>query len=240
MSVTTQRSAIRAPEYLPRASVMALLDHVDVFVVADGYQLSRQSHHNRTPIRTPDGRMWLTLPLEHGSRGRPIRDVRLVSDGFWPGKHWRSLVFNYSSTAFFEHYAAELERFLHGDWQTLGEFTTASIRLLASWLGITTDICLMTATDERRKRIGGDSGEVRLVALSDSAAHDLEVMDVREVVRFETRPYAQNFEGFEPDLSALDLLFNWGPDALRMLRQRRKVEAVDKGAVKLERGADVC
>lgn len=214
--------AIRPPEYFPRCSVMALIDHVDEFIVADTFAYSRQSYQNRTPIRTPDGTMWLTVPLSHESVDRPIAIAKLSEVRFWMGKHGRSLVFNYSSTPFYEHYAMELEAFLGRRWTTLGEVTCASIELVASWLGIRTRI-------RRLSELGGAGSLAaagplldgrRLVALDDTAIHDGESLDVDHVKRFSVQPYVQNFDGFEADVSVLDLIFNWGPEALPMLRDR--------------------
>jgi hypothetical protein len=38
-----------------------------------------------------------------------------------------------------------------------------------------------------------------------------------DVLDFVERPRRQNFPGFEPGLSVLDLLMNYGPDAARLL-----------------------
>lgn len=232
--------AVRPPEYFPRCSVMALVDYVDEFIMADAFPYSRQSYQNRTPVRTPDGRMWLSLPLERASRGRTIDRVRLVQQRFWPGKHWRALVHNYSSTPFFQHYAGDLEALLRRPWPCLADLTVATTQWLVRQLGIRTGI----------RRIGPEGGstleevtawfEDQYVALDDTAAHDERVMPPGEVVEFTAVPYAQNFDGFEPDLSALDVLFNWGPEGLHLLRVRRQVRAVHQGGVKLAAGRSVC
>lgn len=219
---------------------MTLVDYVDEFVVCDSFPYSRQSHQNRAPIRTPDGRMWLSLPLERTSRGRRLDEVALTQERFWPGKHWRALVHNYSSTAFFQHYADELEALLRRPYTSLADLTVETTLWLAKTLGITTKVRRLgpgggASLREVAEVVGG-----RYVALEDTAAHDAAVLNVDEVMSFSGEAYAQNFDGFEVDLSVLDLLFTWGPEAVGMLRARRQIMSPHQAGVKLARPPGVC
>jgi hypothetical protein len=232
------RFAVRPPELFPRLSYMALVDVVDEFVMADTFAYSRQSHHNRAPIRTPDGRMWLTVPLEQGSRGRPICDVQISKTEFDPGRLWRAIRFNYEATPFFVYFAEGVRKLICDAPPTLGALTSASVALMADALHIDTELIFAS------QGVGNDLGSIagtregRYVSSGDTAAHDTRLVDVRDVCRFAATTYPQAFEGFEADLSSLDIVMNWGPDALAMIREGVELVGADKGLMKPEvRGA---
>ncbi len=224
-TLRVRQVAIRPPEYFPRCSVAALIDQVDEFIIADTFAYSRQSFQNRSSIRTPDGRMWLTLPVGSGQIGRPISEVELVPGRDWGGKHLRSLIFNYSSTPFYAHFEPELQAFLDTAWTTLADVTTASMHMIARWLGIRTRIRLLSELGGAADlaACGSVIGERRVIVHSDAVRHDSTKIDVNQVLNFSSLPYVQNFDGFEADLSVLDLIFNWGPEALPMLRSRAEL-----------------
>ena len=228
-----KRFAVRPPELFPRCSYCALADYVDELILADTFLYSRQSHQNRTPIRTPDGRMWLTVPLEHGRGGVSIRDAR-PAGRLWAGKFRRALRFNYSATPYYEHYIDGVVNLLSREWTSLGELTVATTRLVLDMLRIETSIITASSLPSPPRRLIDvvDEWDGRLAVPDDAAGHDQRLVSALDVTSLRDTPYRQAFDGFEPDLSALDLLFNWGPEALTMLRERRNVEPIGKGHVK--------
>ena len=234
------RFAVRPPELFPRCSYCALADYVDELILGDTFPYSRQSHQNRAPIRTPDGRMWLSVPLQHGSGNVPIGDVR-PAGRLWAGKFLRSLRFNYSSAPFYEHYIDYLNELLSQEWTSLGDLTVASTHLVFKMLRIDTPIVPVSSLPGRPAGLADvlSTRSAGLVSPADVAEHDRRYAEPLEVMSFSDDPYRQVFEGFEPDLSALDLLFNWGPDALPMLREHRTVTQIGKGHVKPAPAADV-
>lgn len=60
------------------------------------------------------------------------------------------------------------------------------------------------------------------------ACASIDLQPASRVLMFEERERRQNFAGFIPGVSALDLLFNYGPEALGMIR--RQVRLVDSSA----------
>jgi hypothetical protein len=207
-----------------------------MFVVADRFAYSRQSHQNRSPIRTPDGRMWLTLPLERGSRGRSIADATISRDEFDPGRLWRALRFNYEASPFFVYYADDIRALLYEGPRTLGAMTTASIRLVTRWLRLSTRVVMQSELPVRSSPDGhGQTPESLQDVLAqvgggyitprDALSHDGALVDVAVVLDFDPPVYHQAFEGFEPNLSVIDVLFNHGPDACAIIRGASAVSA---------------
>ena len=195
---------IRPPEYFPGLPFWALVLRCDTVLLGDEFQYSRQSFQNRARLRTPDGWQWITVPLKGGQQRRPIIEVEIDNTVPWRGKHFRALMYNYRSTPFFEAYEDRFEDFFARDWLTLGPLTVASIRLVAELLdlpppGTQSDGSLAT------------SGSRELILDSDRP------VDGAVNLKFEERPYRQNFAGFESGMSILDLFFNYGPESRTIL-----------------------
>lgn len=223
-------TAVRPPEYWPSPLMIALADAADRLVLGDTLQYSRQSYQNRTRLRTPDGWQWITIPLKGGQHGRPIGEVEIRHRHAWMGKHWRALHFNYRRTPYFEFYEPRLRPFFEESWGTLGDLTCRSVEVIADVLGITTPI-------ERASQIGDAPATVpaileacgsdRLLTGSDTAGIDEAFAPDVRVLRLGPMQYRQNFDGFEAGMSALDLLFNYGPESLSMIRRAANVDALE-------------
>lgn len=214
--------AVRPPAYWPSPATMALADAADRVLLADTLQYSRQSFQNRAQIRTPQGWQWLTIPLKGGQHGRPIYEVEIRHKHFWMGKHWRALEFNYRRTPYFEFYEPLLKPVFDRRWERLGALTCRSIELLAELLGIETPIMRASEVPSRPATVPDileSSGTQRLLTASDTLEVDIAFAPTVEVLEMETLQYRQNFDGFEPGMSALDLLFNYGPESLTMIRR---------------------
>lgn len=196
--------AIRPPEYFPGLPFWALMLRCDRFMLADTFQYSRQSFQNRARIRNPEGWQWITVPLKGGQHGRAIREVEIDNTVPWRGKHFRALSFNYRSTPYFEYYEEPVCALFESEWICLGDLTVASTRLVADMMALSPP----EIYSEDEEPPGGDQ---ELLLASDEAGLPGLRLDFAEP------EYEQNFDGFEPGLSILDLLFNHGPDAKRIL-----------------------
>lgn len=212
--------AVRPPEYFPRPAWFALMASVDTFVVADTFQYSRQSYQNRARLRTPDGVHWISIPLRGGQHGRPIAAVEIDPRRDWPGKHRRAFEYNYRSTPFFEYYEPDFVPLFRREWTHLAALTGATIRLLHRLLGLTTELVFASALPgvpatpaAVREALGGPG----LLSPEDAAPYDRRSVPDVAVFRYRTPAYRQNFPGFEPDVSVVDLLFNYGPEATGIL-----------------------
>ncbi len=216
--------AVRPPEYWPRLEYAALLDQADVFVVADTFRYSRQSFQNRTPLRTPDGRQWISIPLRGRQHGYPIGEVEIHGKRRWLRKHWRALHYNYRTTPFFDFYEDRLRPVFEDEWDRLADLTMRSIELMRTLLGIDTPLIRASELDgapATMEAVLEVLGRSDLVVPRATATVDLPL--ATHVLTFEELERRQNFAGFVPGLSALDLLFNYGPDALRMIRAQTRL-----------------
>ena len=198
------------PAYFPNATTMACLVQGEVvWEVQDNYQ--KQTYRNRSVICNDRGKQLLNIPIQHkGSKtGRQITHKVAPDKSYnWQRQHWRSLETAYRAAPFFEYYEDDLAAFFKQEFKTLIDLNLTSIRLLCMLLG---------------------------ASFSEHQTDDFELnpkgfRDARFLVSAKSEPlinlprYAQVFEerhGFIPDLSALDLLFNEGPQAVNYLNNLR-------------------
>lgn len=222
--------AVRPPEYFPRLAYLALGHEADRFVVADTFRYSRQSFQNRARLRTPQGRQWITIPLKGGQRGRSIWKIEIENREPWPRKHWGAFIYNYRTTPYFEFYESQFAPFFERSWKTLGELTCASVELLHRLYGL--DAILERASSHPSSpatlpHVLEATGARSLLTVPEAAPHDAHASDKVQVLHFDEPEYRQNFDGFVPGLSAVDLLFNYGPQAAAYLEAGIHVRAFE-------------
>ena len=217
-------TAIEPPDYFPGLPYAALLITASTFVIDSRFQYSRQSHQNRARLRTPDGFQWISVPLTNGQHGRTIYDIQIDYDQNWVKQHLKALRFNYGSTPFFDHYIPEIEELLLRRPETLGSLTTGSVRLVHHFLNSPGELHVAppdTGVEAASDPVDDEEAPVQRIQLEGRiSARDVELArDHARMIRLEMPPYRQNFDGFNPGMSVLDLLFNHGPAAAGMLNR---------------------
>ncbi len=216
--------AVRPPEYFPRLEYMATLQRVDHFILADTFPYREQSFQNRSKLRSPQGWHWITIPVFGQRDGAPIREVEIKTGGRWREKHWRSFLYNYRTTMYFEYFEASFRPFFERTWECLSPCVCQSVELLADLFGLQTSITWASTLDDSPETMAGvvralDADHL-LVPSGHVPASIPEAVDVEEV-EYEHPTYRQNFEDFEPGMTAADLVFNYGPEARRILAKGR-------------------
>lgn len=167
----------------------------------------KQTYRNRAVIHSPNGKLNLVVPVVKGSKVHtPVKDVRISYDFNWQRLHWQSLQTSYRSSAYFEFYEDEFAPFYQTRTVFLVDFNLGLLQKLVSLLKLDISYCYTKgyekeypAMDDYRQRIHPKQGAL-----------------------FEVKPYFQLFEqrnGFIPNLSIVDLLFNQGPQSRQFLIQ---------------------
>ena len=99
------------PAYFPSIQyVKALLKAKDAtFTLESNYQ--KQTYRNRCSIYGANGKLNLTIPIQHTKRDGRQKDkvVKIMWEENWQKLHWRSLSSAYRSSPFFEFYEDELK-----------------------------------------------------------------------------------------------------------------------------------
>jgi hypothetical protein len=226
--------AVRPPEYFPRLAYAALFLAADVVVLADTLPYSRQSFQNRCRVRTaepmsPDqpeaGWQWLTVSLERGAPGRPLPEVHIAPDAHWRRVHRKTFLHHLGSAPFYEHYQPGVEALLAAPATVLPDLTVPTCRWTARALHARAAVTLASELPGAPATVPGvlaATGATTLLTLPESAAvdqaHAAEMGVPCRALTFEERPRRQNFPGFVPGCTALDLLSHYGPEAHAHLR----------------------
>ena len=80
------------PVYLPWLGLLHKIAISDVFVSFNQVQYLPRDWNNRNRIKTPNGPMWLTVPvLTKNKFHQKINEVRINNTLNWRHKHWRSI-----------------------------------------------------------------------------------------------------------------------------------------------------
>jgi hypothetical protein len=220
---------ISQPRYLPWAGYLHRVAASDVFVYLDNVQYTPRDWENRNQIKSDRGRTWLTVPVKARYLA-PILDVTIDNEQDWQHRHWRSLCTFYGSAPYFRTYASRFEpAYRERTWERLIDLNLALTAILCDCFGLwgprfvrATELSVAGKGSDLLLRqcqelgatvyLSGSQGRNYLDEAAFAAAN------IRVVYQEYRHPvYPQPFGPFEPNLAALDLLFNCGPDARRIL-----------------------
>lgn len=211
---------------------MALLQHVDHFILANTFPYRQQSFQNRSKLRSPQGWHWITVPVFGNRDGAPICDVKIKTGGRWREKHWRSFLYNYRTTMHFEFFEASFRPFFERSWGHLSPCTCRSVTLLAELFGLRTTVTRASELDgapgSLPEVVRATDADTLVVPEEDSSASTALPSGVAvHTFIYEHPTYRQNFESFEAGMSAADLVFNYGREAQRTLAEGVVTKASD-------------
>ena len=215
------------PEYLPYIGFFNKIMLADKFVLVDHVQFNKKNWQNRNKIRTKDGWIWLTVPvLSKSLFNQPINEVRINNEINWREKHWKSIYLNYHKAPYFKEHALFFEHVYSFDWEKVVNINESIIRYILKVLNIDIEICKSSELKIEGKKsdlivdmckaLNADS------YLSGEGAKDyidenkFKESNIRNYFREMTPPvYTQQFMSFEPYMSVIDLLFNYGNEQSR-------------------------
>lgn len=189
----------------------------------------KQTYRNRCYIATANGPQALTIPVTHAPAAIPSGTIGshtvgkekkadisslLISDhGNWRHLHWQALQTAYGESAFFEYYADDFRPFYIDEGpespvrlERLLDYNMAGMRLISRLLDL--DIEFVPTSAYLPPTAGGD------------LRYDIRPKNAPPDADFTPRPYYQVYReknGFLPNMSILDLLFNEGPEAVKWL-----------------------
>lgn len=229
-----KKVAILQSNYIPWKGYFDLIAAVDEFILYDDMQYTRRDWRNRNRIKTPQGLLWLTVPVRSkGNYYQKIRDVELAGMGF-AKDHWASLAQHYRRAPYFREISTWLmPLYLERVYTHLSELNEVFLRAVCQYLEIGTKIShswdygLVEGKTERLADLCRQAMADEY--LSGPAARDYIVSAVFEdaqinLVWFDYEgyaPYPQLWGEFCHNVSILDLLFNCGPDSGKYLRYTR-------------------
>lgn len=194
--------------YAGNVQFYSKLAHYPALAV-DWYQhYEKQTFRNRCQIATANGVMDLIIPIIREKGSKTIdKDIKIANDS-WQKIHWGALEAAYRQSPFFMYYEDDIRPFYTQKFTYLVDYNMALQECLCNLLPIPPAI---TPTSQY----------VQSPTALD-LRHTIHPKHAGTDAHFECPAYYQVFEqknGFIPNLSVYDLLFNMGTEAILVLQK---------------------
>ena len=124
--------AIHQPNFIPYLGFFHKMKNSDIFIYYDSVQYSKNDFHNRNRIKTPNGPLWLTIPVKL-EFGQKINEVRIANNDF-KKKHLKTILVNYKNSRNFDYAYTELEKIYDNDCDFLLDFNLLFLNFFSNLL----------------------------------------------------------------------------------------------------------
>ena len=192
--------------YLAPIPLYAQLYKCKALVINGDEPFVKQTYRSRATIATENGTQNLTIPVIHDGGRTAMRDVRISEHGNWRHQHWNAMVSAYRKSPFFDYYADDFAHFYEERDGFLMDFNLRLHGVISELLGLDREVRIIDNSNKATEFI--------------DLRHIAEPKALTEIEGYTAQPYYQVFaqrNGFIPNLSILDLLFNMGPEGLIVL-----------------------
>jgi hypothetical protein len=232
VSSPAKRVAIVQSSYLPWKGYFDLIGSVDEFILLDDAQFTKRDWRNRNRIKTPQGLLWLTVPVRvKGALHQRIDEVKVVS-GEWADRHWQTIRHCYSRSESFEKYRGPLEKAFRfaASLDRLVDINRFFLAACCEWLGVTTPLVCSGrygapgGRTERLVELCRRAGATEYWSGPSARAYLNEGLFERAGVRVKYieyagyPPYRQLHGEFLHEVSVIDLILNEGLRARSLLK----------------------
>jgi hypothetical protein len=225
-----RRVAIHQPNFLPWLGYFHKMASVDCFVLLDDAQFVKEGFVHRNRIKTPQGAVWIGLPvLTRGRFAQSIIDTEVASDARWRKKLVMTFQQSYARAPHANDYLPALEQAITQAGHKILEFNLPLLDFARRALGIDTPVIRSSQLDgiegkstERLISICKRLGAEEYLSGHGGKNYQDEVLYAEAgiqltYVRFSHPTYPQLWGEFVPSMSVVDLLFNSGPEARSIL-----------------------
>lgn len=206
-------TAYLSSAYLAPVEYYSKLFTYDKIFIEQHDHYTKQTYRNRCHIAGPGGIFQLSVPTVRPDTLKcPMKDIRISDHGNWRHIHWNAIESAYGNTPFFEYYKDDFYPFYQKKYQFLSDFNEELRQLICELIDITPTVAF---TQNYKTDFLPDEHDFR------ETIHPKKDFS-KEDPEFIVHPYYQVFEaqqGFLPNLSIIDLLFNMGPESLLLLQK---------------------
>ena len=216
-------TSLLSTAYLPPIEYFVAIANSSRVEIESGEMYQKQSYRTRCHINGANGLLVLTLPVlrsafkgEESSHRMPTSQLLIDYSKPWLLQHKRALEAAYMSSPFFEYYMDDLYAVLDSGEDNLIRMNTALTLKISELIGLETPIAL---SDGNFILPGSEALVQNGISDFRDSIHPKKPAVLMEQLKM-NKPYWQVFtnrQGFVPNLSILDLLFNEGPNAISFL-----------------------
>ncbi len=169
----------------------------------------KQRYFSRTIIQGANQTLPLVIPVERRSKRIALAQKQISYAENWQTQHWRSIVFSYKNSPYFEFYQDQLHPLFHHPVSGLTDLLlhglTLTFQLLQHPIRFSTTTTYLPASAydyDYRKDFNPPMNELPSW--------------------YQQVSYPQVFGDFRAEVSILDLLFNMGPESKQVLEHSFK------------------
>ncbi len=220
-----KKIAILQSNYIPWIGYFDIINAVDIFVIYDSVQYTKNDWRNRNQIKTANGPIWLTIPvLTSKTSTQRICDAK-IADSPWTKKHWKSIESGMAKSPYFGLFRDEWLSWYQAasEFDSLHDVNVLFLRGICRQIGIESKILLDSDIS-----YSGRTPTEKLVSICDLLDADTYItgpagLNYIDKVSFAEREirieiidyghyqaYKQCHGDFTPYISALDLIANVG------------------------------
>jgi len=228
--------SIHQPNFLPWIGYFYKIINSDIFVFIDDVQYIKRSFINRNKIKTKDGSQYIKLSLlQKGRYKQLINECELYNKDENVRIILNSIKTNYSKTNCFNKYFEEFEYILNTNTNNLAELNILLIKWILKILKIDVEIkrsselnnVIGTSTERLASICKDVGGNVYLSGFGGIKYQDESIFNKYnielKITDFKHPVYNQLWGEFVPNLSIIDLIFNYGEDSRKIILNGKKI-----------------
>lgn len=220
---------VHQPNYLPYLGFFEKAYRSDIFILYDSTQFKKNDWQNRNKICTQERWQWISIPILHNF-GQKIFETRIDPNKKALKSNWQTIQTIYGKAPFFKNYADEFEKIYSFNYELVADLNCEIILLISKILGLKTKFIRNTTLGELTTKSTQALVDLCKIVKADtyiSGAEgksylELDLFD-KESIKVEFQNYRHpeytqfNSKIFQPYLSTIDLIFNYGPESLKIL-----------------------
>jgi len=224
---------VHQPDFMPYLGFFDRLLKADIYVVFDNVQYVRSSRGwtSRDKIKTRNGTKWISVSTQKAPRDTAINKILLSKDDSWREDNLNLLRENYRKSPFYDEIMPYVVKLYGFHCERMMDFNLESIKMLMKLFDIQIDVVMASDLEP----VGKSNTLIIDIMkklnckkyLSGIGAKDYYVPELYEEAGieviwqdFEHPIYKQQYDGFIPYLSSIDMLFNCGIKKSREMLRR--------------------
>jgi len=221
------------PEFLPWLGFISKASMGDAFFILDTVQFRKEGATNRNKIRIKNGQgwQWLTIPVEYAkSKIMNLSEVKISNSEDWKKKHLQSIKFSYGKSPYFKQIFDEIENIYYSNSEEkLIDFVIKFIMYSFDKFKINTPVFRTSELQKKGYDVSGSKTDLilNLCKIMDAklfvfGQHGKKYLEKDKFYEknikftfqdFKHPKYNQIHGEFLPEMSCIDLLFNYGDNA---------------------------
>lgn len=221
--------AIHQIEFMSYLGFWEKISNVDKLVLLNEVDFRKNYFQNRNKILLNGQEHWFGIEVEKSTK-TPINDV-IVSKTYNPSKKLKTLEQAYKKAPFFDNYASGIIEVLEKKKKYLVDYNLPLFHFIKKSLGIELQEVIMQSEENY---IGEKSDLILDICVSEladiyhSGKSGTDYLDMNDFSKTGIEVLVQNYKHpvynqfnsckFVPNLSIIDLLFNEGENALKILK----------------------